>query len=340
MSSVRLPRILMALLATVVLGALLALSGCSATGGDTSPGGTAQPAAPDGGTSDSRAAQPGEDQAGQQATDTQKVVRSAGLLLAVSALEPSAAAVRQIATSLGGQVSNENLNASALSGAPSGSSVTATRTLAGSSGTLTIDVPAERLDVALDQLSALGRVVQRTSTAKDVTATYVDTESRIATKKASIERVRALMTQATGLSQVVELENQLAQREAELESLQRSYAALQKKVAMSTVTVSLSTDPSAGADASGFVEGLRTGWQAFLRSLSFCLTALGAVLPFLGVLAILALPIAIWWRRRAREATQSAPAAHAPAATVPAGPEAQQPEQPQRPQPEPEANPD
>ncbi len=323
-------RLFASLVTAAVLGTTLALAGCSSAGSETAPGSPAQPLAPDGSTSDSRAAQPGEDQAGPQATETQKVVRTASLLLAVSALEPTAAAVRNVAASLGGQVTNENLNASTSSARTPSSSVPAP---AGSSGTLTIDVPADRLDPALEQLSALGRVVQRTSNARDVTATYVDTESRIATKKASIERVRALMSQATGLSQVVELESQLAQREAELESLQATLATLQKKVAMSTVTVTLSTDPSAGEDASGFLGGLRAGWQAFLRSLASCLTALGAVLPFVGALAILVLPLLVWWRRREHSASTSAPPARTPVAASPSA-TAQPDEQPEQPEPE------
>ena len=179
---------------------------------------------------------------------------------------------------------------------------------------MTLDVPADRLDAALEQLSAIGRVVQRTSSAKDVTSTYVDTESRIATKKASIERVRALMAEATGMSQVVELESQLAQREGELESLQATLATLQRRVSMSSVTVTLSTDPNAGEDNSGFLAGLRAGWQAFLTWLASCLTALGAVSPFLGALAILGVPVLVWWRRREHPAP--APPAAAPVATM------------------------
>ena len=302
------------LLATVVGGATLAVAGCS-SGGETAQSSPAQPLAPDGSTAESRPAQPGEDQQAPQATDTQKVVRTASLLLAVTSVDQAAAAVRGVAAGLGGQVTGENINATSRTATPTGPSTTVVPPSTGSAGTITLDVPADRLDAALDQLAGIGRVVQRTSNARDVTATYVDTESRIATKKVSIERVRALLAQANGVSQVVELESQLAQREADLESLQATLATLQKKVAMSTVTVTLTTDPAAGEEASGFLAGLQAGWRAFLSSLAFCLTAIGAALPFLGALATLGLPLLLWWRRREPEPS--------PAAAAPQEPQAQ-----------------
>ncbi|MGV1009087.1 MAG: DUF4349 domain-containing protein [Dermatophilaceae bacterium] len=320
MSTTAVRRIIVALL-VAVLGATLSLAACSSPGVDSSPPGTSPSIAPGSAGGDTSAAQPGEDHQQQaQATD-QKVVRTASLLLAVTSLDQAAAAVREVAAGLGGQVTDERIDASARGSSSNGSSssspngstgsspngssgsspaASSATSPSGNSGTITLDVPADRLDAALGQLSAVGRVAQRTSNARDVTSTYVDTESRIVTKKASVERVRALMTQASGLSQVVELEGQLAQREAELESMQATFASLQRRVAMATVTVTLSTDPDPGGEASGFLAGLRTGWQAFLGSLVFLLTALGAALPFLAAVAILGLPALRWWRRRER----------------------------------------
>lgn len=306
----------LAILATVALGSALAVGGCSSSGGgETAQPGTTSPLAPEDSAADSRAGQPEDGQQAPQATDTQKVVRTASLLIAVTSIDPAATAVRGVAATLGGQVTGENINAASRTATPGGASTTVLPPSTGSAGTISLDVPADRLDAALDQLAAIGRVVQRTSNARDVTSTYVDTESRIATKKTSIERVRALLSQAAGLSQVVELESQLAQREAELESLQATLATLQKKIVMSTVTVTLTTDPGAGEQASGFMAGLQAGWQAFLRSLAFCLAAIGAALPFLGALATLGLPLLLWWRRR-----EPVPS---PAAAAPQEPQAQ-----------------
>ncbi len=258
-----------------------------------------------------------------------KIIRTASIYLTVTSVETAAAAVRGVAAGLGGQVASETVNATdqAPSADPAlgGKAVTTTRRL-GNYGQLVLAIPSERLDAALDQLSKLGTVVQRATASEDVTAAYIDTESRIATKKASIERVRALMAQTQNLSQIVELESQLAQREAELESLQAQLASMAKRVAMSMVTVTISTNPEVvtPVEENGFMIGLRSGWKAFLTSLGVGLTVLGALLPWAIVLALIGFPLVAWRRRRAAGQTASS-SATVPFVGAPAVPSAQVP---------------
>jgi hypothetical protein len=166
-------------------------------------------------------------------------------------------------------------------------------------GTLTLSVPADKLDIALDQLAhKLGIVLQRSLSTQDVTAQYIDTASRLTTMRASVGRVRALMVQARDLGQVVALESELSRRQADLESLESQLAALDNSVARSTVSVSLSTPGTEPVTRdSGFGAGLRAGWDAFAASARGLFTAVGAVLPFAVFFALVAAPI-VWWLRR------------------------------------------
>lgn len=170
-------------------------------------------------------------------------------------------------------------------------------------GLLTIAVPAARLDPVLDQLSQLGSVTRRSSSSQDVTSTYVDTQSRLATMRSSIDRLRALMAQTTAIDQIVTLESELSRRLSDLESLQAQLAALDAQVTLSTVSVTLAAGvartPGTG-QGSGFLAGLRQGWTTFVDVLVAVLTVLGAALPFLGAVAVLAVPGVMWWRRRTR----------------------------------------
>jgi hypothetical protein len=81
---------------------------------------------------------------------------------------------------------------------------------------------------------------------------------------------------------------------------------LADQVALATVTVTL-IEPS--TSTGGFGDGLRAGWDAFVRSAQTLATGLGAILPFLAVLAVILLPIAVLVRRRRDEIkqTQQAP---------------------------------
>ncbi len=265
------------------------------------------------------------------ALQNQKLIRTAALQLGVNDVRTAAASVRSIAVTAGGAVSSEDISATTGPGdAPSltggaapesrtGPAATATGETRFERGTLAVAVPTDKLDTVLDQLSGLGTVTQRTSGSQDVTSTYVDTKSRIATMTSSIDRLRALMVRATAIEQVVTLETELSRREADLEALQAQVASLDTQVALSTVTVTLTPTGTAAAPAgdSGFLSGLANGWTAFVKILVGTVTVLGALLPFLLALAVLGLPVFVWWRRRrsAGPAGPASPRASEPAAT-------------------------
>lgn len=285
-------------LAASLVGMMLLLAGCS--GGEP-----ASESAPAGGNvgapaqSDQSRMQAGAPAAPAevpaQAPDPsvdQKLIRSASLTLAVDDLRGAASRVKTTAAGIGGQVVSEHLDTTPYSpdrGLPPSQY-----------GTITVQVPADRLDEAVDAFSKLGTVTQQSSSSQDVTAAYADTESRIASKKASIERVRALMTQAENISQVVELETQLAQREADLEALQAQLGSMENRIAMSPVTINLTTSPVAEpvVDENPFLAGLREGWLAFTKALGVGAMLLGTMIPFALAAGLVLIPLRWWAKHR------------------------------------------
>ena len=169
--------------------------------------------------------------------------------------------------------------------------------------TLVVSVPSARLDATLEKLGPTGRVTSSNISSLDVTQDYRDTTTRIETLEASITRVRALMEDATSIKDGVLLEGELATREAELDVLKAHAKGLEGDVERSNITVNLAeTDPDEPVqtvedEPTGFAAGVAGGWDAFLSGVTFLLTAIGALLPFAVVAAILALPV-LWWRRR------------------------------------------
>jgi len=233
-----------------------------------------------------------------QVAEGDKLVRTASLQVQVDDVEGSSAQARQIAIAAGGMVVSENSSAVPVSSGGVDKQ--------GSRSAMTLSVPADTLDRVLDDLGKLGTTVQRTSAARDVTSQYVDTQSRVTTMKAGLDQLRALVGKATDLNQIVSLETEISRRQADLDALEAQLKTLDKKVAMSTVTVTLVTATNVVVpeeDTSGFLGGLRSGWKAFLGASSGVLTVLGAVLPFAVLLAMVALPV-LWWRRRGHHGEQ------------------------------------
>jgi Domain of unknown function (DUF4349) len=173
---------------------------------------------------------------------------------------------------------------------------------------LTVRVPAAALDDVMDRAAATGTAMERSRTSEDVSGTYVDTASRVRSQRASVERVRTLLGRATTIGQVVQVESELARREADLESLEAQLKRLDEQTSLATLTVSLVPPPtSAPVRAAGFGGGLRAGWHALGAAVSVLLVMLGAALPFALLGAALAGPAVVLLRRRRRPAAAPAP---------------------------------
>ena len=152
--------------------------------------------------------------------------------------------------------------------------------------TMTLRVPPTQFASTLDSLGRLGKEISRSRSAQDVTIELADTGSRVRSQERSVARVRALLGEAETIGEVVQIESELARREADLESLQAQLTRLEDVTALATIDVTLLARgaprpaPLGSDDDLGFVSGLRGGWAALVEILLVAMTVLGAALPF------------------------------------------------------------
>jgi hypothetical protein len=215
------------------------------------------------------------------AANGRQIVRTASISIKAEKVGDAVDGIRRAATDAGGYSSDENSG--------------------GDHGTLTLKVPADKLEAVLDKIASLGTPTARVEHAEDVTDQMVDVTSRLATQRASVDRVRALMDKASSLSDITQLESELTKREADLESLEQRHDSLAAQVATSTVTVDVSrTDapPPPPADQASFLSALGGGWHALIVTLNGIGVGLGALLPFLLVIGIPAGAVYYYVRRR------------------------------------------
>jgi PBP1b-binding outer membrane lipoprotein LpoB len=166
---------------------------------------------------------------------------------------------------------------------------------------ITAQIPAADLDAFIADVSALGNVTSINVNAQDVTTQVVDLDARIKALQTRISRLTQLLAEASRIEDLLTIETQLSQRQAELDALTAQRTWLGDQVAMSTITVSLSpVTQIADVDAPGFLSGLQSGWAAFLSLIMVAVTAVGFFLPFIAVLAVIAIPVTIVIVRQAR----------------------------------------
>ena len=312
--------------------AALALSACGGGGSDDSSAGSASFA--DGGSNESsgRAAdasggdtpasgkgavagdssKPGSGTAANPVTaanlaaNQESLARRATVALQVKNIGQAVAKVRATTATAQGIVLSENIG-TANSNAPLADSARVTAT---TYGEITISVPSTELDRVLAELGSVGTVIRSTSSSENVGGQIVDTASRLETMRVSVERVRAFLEDAKDLNQIVAMEAELTRRQSDVEALEAQLASLKGSVARSPIQISLTTEPNAiveQTDDAGFLVGLKGGWDAFIGSATIMLTVVGAMLPFLVLIALLGLPV--WWFLRRRRPVNPSPAA-------------------------------
>jgi hypothetical protein len=147
-------------------------------------------------------------------------------------------------------------------------------------------------------------VVERKVSTDDVTGEVADVGGRLKAARASTNRLRGLLGHAGSVTDIAAIENEVSQREAEIESLEARQRALSDETALATVTLTLervaAPPPPVVRKVAphGFAGGLRSGWHVFTALVSVALVVAGALLPFLVTAALLAVPLVVYVRRK------------------------------------------
>lgn len=172
---------------------------------------------------------------------------------------------------------------------------------------LTLRVPADSLDAFLDGTGDLGRVTSRNMSATDVTDSYQDTAARLENQKLLLSRLQALTDTAGDLSDLLALENQLADTQYNIEQLESSLADTDQQVSEATIRMTLNEEAQPdlrdeSVSLSDRITGaLSIGWNAFVAFLQDCVVFLTAALPFIAIVAVIALVIAIILKAKKRK---------------------------------------
>lgn len=196
--------------------------------------------------------------------------------------------------------------------------------------TLTIRVPAEKHDDFIAQLKEQGEVADLSTEATDVSLEKVDLESRIESLTSSLTSLRAMLEKATTVEDMLAIEREISDREAELRSLKAQHEELSGRISMSTVELRIEQaepNPNSDSDESGderplFIGGLADGWNDLVAAAGALVNGLGYMFPGLALSALIL--AGLWFgivrprirRHREQEAGDAAAhPEHAPAPT-------------------------
>ena len=154
------------------------------------------------------------------------------------------------------------------------------------------------MSAQVDQVG--GRIISQTTNSEDLTRQIVDTEARLRALTSLRDRLQELLRSRPGrLSDLLEVERELARVQGEIDAIQSSLAVMRTRVAMSELTISYRSAPRpVGSDT---LEPLRRALAGFLGIIVAGFAAIITVIAGLIPIAVVAVPLvwlALRWRRQ------------------------------------------
>jgi len=209
--------------------------------------------------------------------------------LSMSVDEPSAVAdqISEVVVASGGRVASRSDYSPVDYGQPS--------------AYLDVRIPSSDLDATVASITDLGDVQEISVNTVDVSLQKVDLDARIEVLEAALERLTTLLVSAETTADLITIESALAERQAELDSLQSQRDYLSDQTLFATLSINLITPVDATpSDPDGFLDGLMRGWESVLAFFAGTIVWAGILLPWIGLgAAVLAV---IWGISRLRSA--------------------------------------
>jgi len=107
---------------------------------------------------------------------------------------------------------------------------------------ITIRVPAQKFDATLQQISALGEVIDRAIKASDVTEQMLDLNIRLENARKTRERLLEHLSKSTKIEDTLKIEAELSRVSGEIEQMEGKLRYLESQIAMSTIRVELNSN--------------------------------------------------------------------------------------------------
>ena len=277
----------------------LTCAGCAAASADRFETASFAESAPAMASEDSSA----EQQEADGAVEMRQIIANANISLVVKETETAMAGVEQIASDLGGYLSDVELSKGRYD---------QTEELRGS---MTLRVPSDSLEEALERLQALATDVHYLNIERqDVTDQYSDLDARLRNLRATETELLALLTEVrerpnAKVEDILAVHRNLTQIREEIETLQGRKNLLDNQIGFSTVRVELIPDSinrpiveepwSANGPVRNALRALVATLQGLLTALIWAFLYLTPLLLVVLIpLAILIWLVRIWVRRR------------------------------------------
>lgn len=109
----------------------------------------------------------------------------------------------------------------------------------GRTANLTIRIPSKRFDEFISRLKGLGETISMSTSGRDVSLQYFDTETRLKTLRTRQARLLELLENAKGLEDIIKLEQELGNVDYEIQTYEIQLRDYDSLIDFSRITVTL-----------------------------------------------------------------------------------------------------
>jgi uncharacterized protein DUF4349 len=217
-----------------------------------------------------------------------RIIQTASLRLVVArgGFDQAVEEARSIAASVGGFV------VSSSESRDPGAKIT--------TGTLVLRVPGTAYADAMRRLGDVGSVTAREESGRDVSAEFVDLESRKRHLEAVETQLLKLLQRAENVAAALAVQSKLNDVQLQLEEVRGRLRYLDDQTAFATISLALRErlpDAGSGDDDGGILDAWADGARAFGNVAAGTFVVLATIAPVLLLLALLALAVRVALRR-------------------------------------------
>lgn len=173
------------------------------------------------------------------------------------------------------------------------------------SGSVTIRIPSNKYNSALNRVKEMGTVKSTSSAGQDVTQEYTDLESRLRNYEAQEEVLLDLMKESKKVSDSLEVQRELSNVQEQIEIIKGRMQYLDDMVSFSTIDVYFHEPEPITVAGWGFVEALKRGLRGAVNVFNGLVVAIIITAPvwiLIGIILIIVWQvIRVRKRRRARK---------------------------------------
>jgi len=170
------------------------------------------------------------------------------------------------------------------------------------SATITIRIPAKKLDQALTEFKKLAvKVVSENLSGTDVTEEYTDIEARLKTLYKTKTKFEEIMEKASRIQDILEVQRELINLQEQIDALVGQKQYLEKSAALAKITIYLSTDELTLPYAPTDNWSPKLVFKQAVRSLILFLRKIATVLIWAFVYLPIIIPLVVvyyFWKKK------------------------------------------